>query len=632
MGHVGHAISFIITARNEQQPVVDATINGLLATSSGHSTEILLIDDGSDVPVAGPAGAVIVRNPEPIGVSRSRRQGASLATGEVLVWMDAHMSFAAGWLEEMLKYVDSGGLLCSAFWSYDQSTCHCWGADFAWCERNSKLQRYPGFAVRHRTQFPGSGAVEVPMVIGACYMMLNRSYCDLGGFCPLFRIQGGFEQDLSARAWLSGLSVRCVTDARVGHLWRPQFPYPIQFEHLEFNQIATLHTVFEESTVRTLDRHFRPYSTGVAKWLSETDFSEWRQTVQSKRQLSDADFIDRFVPDLKQYLDSYARARPSSSRRKISFIVTARDELPDILKATVDGLLETSADHDREIVVIDDGSLVPAAIERPHVRVERHATPVGVDQSRRHGAALSTGDVLVWLDAHMRFAPDWLGHMLAQVDSGALLCAAWWDYELTKPLCWGADFAWCAERNYHAGRSPGFTFRHRTSFPGDGAVEVPMAIGACYMTLRSSYEKLGGFSPFFRVWGKSEQDISARAWIMGLGVKCVTAARVGHLSRSQFPYAVRFEDLEFNEMILTRTIFQEPVMWAIDQIVKPLPPEVVTWLEQTNLYQWRQRIQSARTMSDAEFFRRFVPNVPESLLRAAQQCHYDNVPLAITGK
>jgi hypothetical protein len=47
-------------------------------------------------------------------------------------------------------------------------------------------------------------------------------------------------------------------------------------------------------------------------------------------------------------------------------------------------------------------------------------------------------------------------------------------------------------------------------FPGDGAVDVPMLIGASYMMLRSSYDKFGGFSPFFRTWGRLEQDLSLR--------------------------------------------------------------------------------------------------------------------------
>ncbi|HET9317999.1 MAG TPA: glycosyltransferase [Vicinamibacteria bacterium] len=298
----------------------------------------------------------------------------------------------------------------------------------------------------------------------------------------------------------------------------------------------------------------------------------------------------------------------------ISFVVTARDEDPAVLAATIDGLLETSACHSREVVVIDDGSTVPVACDRPGVLLVRHPEPVGVARSRRHGAAIASGEVLGWVDAHMRFAPDWLDHMLEHVGSGALLCAAWWNYDLTRPLCWGADFDWCADRDYQAGRSPGLAFRHRTKFPGDGAVDVPMVIGACYMALRGSYDALGGFSPFFRIWGKAEQDVSARAWISGVGVKCVTAARAGHLSRKKFPYPVSWRDIEFNSIAMARTVFDAPVAAEIERGFAPLHADVETWLAGTDFREWRALVQSRRTISDAEFLRRFVPNAPAHLM------------------
>lgn len=302
-------------------------------------------------------------------------------------------------------------------------------------------------------------------------------------------------------------------------------------------------------------------------------------------------------------------------KHKISFVVATRDESPPVLEATIDGLLDTSSGHESEIVVIDDGSLFPVSLERPRVRVLRNPVPVGVQPSRRHAATLTTGDVLVAVDAHMSFAPDWLDQMLQYVDTGSLLCAAWWNYELSRPLCWGADFAWSGERNYRSGRTPGLAFRHRTKFPGAGAVEVPMCIGACYMVLRESYERLGGFSPFSRIWGKTEQDVSARAWITGLGVKCATGAQVGHLTKKKFPYPVRWEDIEFNQVLMARTVFQEPVAQAIEQFLQPLPDDVQSWLSQVDFREWRQSIQSRRQISDAEFFRRFVPDAPECLMR-----------------
>lgn len=162
-------------------------------------------------------------------------------------------------------------------------------------------------------------------------------------------------------------------------------------------------------------------------------------------------------------------------------------------------------------MIVDDGSRSPVSLNRPEVHLIRNPTPIGTPQARRHGASITSGGVIVSLDAHMSFAPDWLDRMLAHVDSGAPLCASWWNYELTCPLCWGADFSWCGEPNYLDARTPGFAFRHRTKQPEAGAVEVPMLIGACYAMLRERYHRIGGFSPFFRSWGKLEQDLSLRA-------------------------------------------------------------------------------------------------------------------------
>ena len=304
---------------------------------------------------------------------------------------------------------------------------------------------------------------------------------------------------------------------------------------------------------------------------------------------------------------------------RVSFIIPARNEPPEVLQATIEGLLESSAACAREIIVVDDGSDVPVRLAGPYLRVERAEAPVGVSQSRRRGAAVANGDVLVTLDAHMRFAPGWLDPMLAEVDCGALLCAAWWDYELTQPVSWGADFRWRPQRDYVNGRCPGFDFRHRTAIPGGDTVDVPMVIGACYMMLRDSYERLGGFSPFLRTWGKDEQDLSARAWLAGLGVKCVAAAKVGHLSRPKFPYPVRFEDIEFNQLAVVRTVFEPETASALEELIKPVPPRVQEWLDQTDFSTWRGVVQAARRISDAEFFSRFLPELPVAMAGASER-------------
>lgn len=286
----------------------------------------------------------------------------------------------------------------------------------------------------------------------------------------------------------------------------------------------------------------------------------------------------------------------------ISFVITSRDEDAGVLQRTVDGLRATSPAAEREIIVIDDGSLSPIGALGPHVHLVRNAEPVGVSRARRQAMTLTAGDVLVCLDAHMTFDKHWLTRMLDHVGSGALLCAAFCDYERTEVGCYGADFEWVGHRDYASGISPGFRPRHRRSDPGPGAHEVPMILGACYMLLRSSYETLGGFSPLFQVWGVDEQDLSARAWLAGLSVACVADARVGHMTRAVTPYQVAFDHIEYNQLAFLRSVFDHRTLDVLLPAFDPLPAPVPTWLAEADIAGWRAVVQGRRRRSDRDFF------------------------------
>jgi len=295
----------------------------------------------------------------------------------------------------------------------------------------------------------------------------------------------------------------------------------------------------------------------------------------------------------------------------VSFIITARDESPDVLNATLAGLVRTTSHLRREFIVVDDGSSNPVMAPSADVLL-RSGKPRGVSPSRRVGAAAARGDVLVWLDAHMSFADDWLDPMLAQAPSGALLCSGFWDYSLNTSHCWGADYTWCGERDYWKQRYPGFGLRHRVAPPPTDVVDVPMIIGACYMLSQEAYIKLGGFSSLFRTWGVDEQDLCLRAHLMGVPVRCVANARVGHLSRSSFPYQVCFEHLEFNQLVMIRSVFEEQTVARLERFFHPLPDAIHPWLAEIDVQGWRALIQSQRVRSDEEMFALLGLTLPEA--------------------
>ena len=287
---------------------------------------------------------------------------------------------------------------------------------------------------------------------------------------------------------------------------------------------------------------------------------------------------------------------------RISFVITTRDEPPELLNLTLAELARTTSHVNSEYIVVDDGSRVPVQIQDSELILLRSGSARGVSLSRRIGAAAARGEIFVWLDAHMSFSNDWLDTMLAHVDSRALLCSAFWDYELKVCHCWGADYAWNGHRNYSEQRYPGFGLSHRVDRPSAEIVDVPMVIGACYMLSRESYQRLGGFSPLFRTWGVDEQDLCFRARLMGVPVRCVTNARVGHLTRKTFPYPVCFEDLEFNQLVMIRSVFEEQTAARLERCFVPLPSAVEHWLGQMNTRAWRAEIQARRIRSDREIF------------------------------
>ena len=171
-------------------------------------------------------------------------------------------------------------------------------------------------------------------------------------------------------------------------------------------------------------------------------------------------------------------------RADVSFVIPARNEEPSAVAATVAGIVATT-DCRREIIVVDDASAEPVDVRAADLTVIRNREPVGVSRARRMGTEAATGRYLVWLDAHMTFAPGWLELMLGEADSGALLCAPWRDYDRRRVHAWGSDFHWCEERAYDRGLRPGFDFAHRGRPPRACAGEVPMIVGACYLMRRT---------------------------------------------------------------------------------------------------------------------------------------------------
>lgn len=111
-------VSIIISCRNEGI-YLRKTINSIIRTTEGLDIELVIIDDGSfdnsclflveprtklyrDFEAGG--GIILyIRSEQKLGVAGSRLLGAQHASGDVLLFHDAHITHQSGWLEALLE-------------------------------------------------------------------------------------------------------------------------------------------------------------------------------------------------------------------------------------------------------------------------------------------------------------------------------------------------------------------------------------------------------------------------------------------------------------------------------------------------------------------------------------------------
>jgi GT2 family glycosyltransferase len=107
--------------------------------------------------------------------------------------------------------------------------------------------------------------------------------------------------------------------------------------------------------------------------------------------------------------------------RTFTVVVPTRDR-PGDLSACLRSVEEADDGRLLEIIVVDDGSGVPARVPpaegRVAVRLVRHDRPEGPDQSRNEAVRIARADDIVFLDDDARMAHDWFAVASGVVDTG----------------------------------------------------------------------------------------------------------------------------------------------------------------------------------------------------------------------
>jgi len=290
----------------------------------------------------------------------------------------------------------------------------------------------------------------------------------------------------------------------------------------------------------------------------------------------------------------------SRSATSVSAVVVSRNE-GHHLRRTVHNLLATLP-SDGELVVVDDASTDGSAafLDGPTYAAVHtlHATDrLGAARARNAGAARSSGDVVVFCDAHIHAPMGWL-HLvadpLASPSTGAVGAAV--QIMGGSATGYGLTFADATLGVRWLGR--------QTSAPHT----VPL-LGGFFLTVRREvFECCGGFDEGMAGWGCEDAELSLRLWSLGYDCIVVPSLVVAHRFRTHLPHALEPGGLTHNVLRLATMHFDAP---ALDRVVVHLAadpgfPAAVSRLLEGDAGLRRREIGARRTRDANEFFEHFA--------------------------
>ncbi|KAL5017006.1 hypothetical protein ScPMuIL_006595 [Solemya velum] len=239
--------SVIIIFHNEAFSTLMRTVHSIVnRTPPPYLHEIILVDDFSTREGLGSKLDTyiaqtwvdnivkVVRLFKRSGLIRARIAGSKVATGDVLIFFDAHCEANTEWIEPLLtrikqnrttvvcpivdgivaedmSYSTAGGYYLGAF---------NWALFFVWmtlAEQKAFLTRFPG----RREIDP----ISSPTMLGCLFAMDRRYFFELGAYDPGMDIWGGENIELSFRTWMCGGRLEYIPCSRVGHIFRAKLPY-----------------------------------------------------------------------------------------------------------------------------------------------------------------------------------------------------------------------------------------------------------------------------------------------------------------------------------------------------------------------------------------------------------------------
>jgi glycosyltransferase involved in cell wall biosynthesis len=269
-------VSVVIPSRNEA--LVQATVDSFKADGAD---EIIVIDDGQTIESI--KDAVLLKTDKPQGPSFCRNLGAEKATGDVLIFSDAHVAVEKDTVVKLASIaISSDTVVCAAIKSM---------AGSGWVGYGGTLQPMDaGYESRYNLSH---GRDNCTSLIGSVYAVTKKAFDEIGGWPPTLSF-GYNEQAFSMAVLFSGRMVYAAK-AVAAHKFKGHLGYHASQHDANKNRVIAHWLLFSEKEFELtwkpkFQKHLARAYDACSNIFTDSAWLAVRKHFQDRKKITDEQF------------------------------------------------------------------------------------------------------------------------------------------------------------------------------------------------------------------------------------------------------------------------------------------------------------------------------------------------------